>query len=151
MTKEKDNQFLAEYSTTYSTLPEFIDLDTKGKVLFIKKDKIIKWFEIHKGRHNATKLNEIASRLGFDSYGNAVNFRAIVSSLVVDDGYPIVSCIDGYYKAITREDFNQMIRTEEKRIQGVAKRIKALVKMRDDMLFEKKKEEVPIPFELLNL
>lgn len=133
--REINYQLLEEHSTTYSMLPEFIELTNAGKITYIKKQLIMKWFDEHRGRDNACKLNEISSQLGFSKYGNAVNFRALVSSLVVDDGYPIVSCVDGYYKATKRIDIDQNIDTENKRIKGIRKRIEALANIREKFIF----------------
>ena len=136
MTKQDELDFLEEYETsTYHMLPKFIELDRRGRVMFIKKDILKKWFDNHIGKDKACKAKEIGDTLGFSMNGRYVKMRALISSLVVDDHFPIVSCERGYYKANDEYDFLQNIETENQRIQGISRRIEALSIMKNNFLW----------------
>lgn len=128
--KPNELALLNENYSTYETVPGFILKKPKDKVIFIKKELIKKWFEANQGRKRALPLNQIAGNLGFEKYGNSVEFRFLVASLVVDDLYPVISCSEGYYKASCLSDITNNIHTEECRVKGIQRRIDALEKIR---------------------
>ena len=128
--KSNDELLLQEYEGTYSTIPDFVLKRPSEKVMFIKKELVKNWFNAHTGKKYAMPLNKIASHLNFSRYGNSAQFRFIVASLVIDDLFPIVSCKDGYYKADNKRDIEDNIYTEQKRINGIRRRIAALEKIK---------------------
>lgn len=127
MKKIKDLGLYEVNNEIYSLVPDYLNLKTiSQKIVFIKKDLVLKYFQNHKGKENAMPLNKIAQSLNFSAKGNSLEFRHIVAKLVEEDKVPIVSSVKGYYMANEISDILQNIITEELRINGIQRRINAL-------------------------
>jgi len=128
--KEIDIEIYNQHEHIYSTIPEFLRLeDFKQKVKYIKIQEIKKWFQEHKGKQNAIPLNKIAKELGFSNNGNSLEFRYLVTEILENHTFPIASCSRGYFYPITKDEVDDNIETELKRIQGVRRRIRALTRV----------------------
>lgn len=129
MTKQQ-TEYLDKYDKIYSMIPDYFKLkNIKEKVSYIQYRELRKYFDSHKGMINARPLNTIAKELGFSNSGNSVTFRNVVAELVEIELYPIASCSNGYFKAVTPYEIAQNIETEAKRIKGVKRRVYALNKI----------------------
>jgi len=132
-----NNYLIDTFGSIYSTLPEYARLSKRSeKIFYIKKARAKEWFDIHQGKKNAVRAHIIAKYIGLKKSSTSEELREVITHLICDDHYPIISTTKGFFKAETKEEINEYLDALNKRIMGIHRRISSLIAARNTQFLQ---------------
>jgi hypothetical protein len=123
MTNLNDQKIYLNYESIYASIPEFLRLSFKKKIMYIKKDLVKKWFLANPEVIICAK--DINKLLLIKKEPTSIYFRKIVLDLI-EEGMPIVTSKEGYIFTKDIRKIQNNLETNIKRISGILRRNNAL-------------------------